>query len=367
MGFYLKDSVSVGPFRFNLSKSGIGLSVGVTGLRFGLGPRGRYVHAGRGGLYYRKTFSSKPEGLLFQPPPRESTVPQSAQSLRTGSLNEIDSTSLTEMHDSDHDDFINEINSLKNISDLWPVVAAVSAAVAIGLLVAGVSNWFVGAALLVGLFATKTASDRDAIRKSIALLYDLEPEAKNAFAQLHDAFEKLGAAERVWHIEAQGDAEDPRYQAGATQIVRRQRIIPKLGLPPFLQCNLDTPVLPVGRQELYFLPDLILVRDASTFGAIGYHDLKLEIRASQFIEENDLPAEAEVVEYTWKYVNKKGTPDKRFKDNRQLPVVRYEEIRFTNPAGLNELIQISRKGIGAHLESAINAIATHSCPKKNPA
>lgn len=67
MAFYLRDSVSVGPFRFNLSKSGVGLSVGITGLRFGLGPRGRYIHAGRGGVYYRKTFSSKPEGLQFQP------------------------------------------------------------------------------------------------------------------------------------------------------------------------------------------------------------------------------------------------------------------------------------------------------------
>jgi len=28
--------------------------------------------------------------------------------------------------------------------------------------------------------------------------------------------------------------------------------------------------------------------------------------------------------YTWKYVNKKGDPDKRFKDNRKIPIVLYE-------------------------------------------
>lgn len=55
MGFYLRKSISVGPLRFNLSKSGIGVSAGVTGLRFGVGPRGNYVHMGRGGLYYRAT------------------------------------------------------------------------------------------------------------------------------------------------------------------------------------------------------------------------------------------------------------------------------------------------------------------------
>jgi hypothetical protein len=57
MGFYIRKAVSVGPFRFNLSKSGIGLSVGVKGLRVGSGPRGNYVHMGRHGLYYRASLS----------------------------------------------------------------------------------------------------------------------------------------------------------------------------------------------------------------------------------------------------------------------------------------------------------------------
>ena len=59
MPFFLRKAISTGPFRFNLSKSGVGLSVGVKGLRFGLlGPRGNYIYAGRGGLYYRKSLNS---------------------------------------------------------------------------------------------------------------------------------------------------------------------------------------------------------------------------------------------------------------------------------------------------------------------
>ena len=56
MGFYLRKSFRAGPIRFNLSKSGIGASVGVTGARIGLSSAGRaYVHGGRHGLYYRKS------------------------------------------------------------------------------------------------------------------------------------------------------------------------------------------------------------------------------------------------------------------------------------------------------------------------
>jgi hypothetical protein len=53
VGWYLRKSLGFGPLRINLSKSGLGGSVGVKGLRVGTGPRGRYLHAGRGGLYYR--------------------------------------------------------------------------------------------------------------------------------------------------------------------------------------------------------------------------------------------------------------------------------------------------------------------------
>jgi hypothetical protein len=45
---YIRRAVSVGPFRFNLSKGGIGLSPGIKGLRIGPGPLGNYIHmAGR--------------------------------------------------------------------------------------------------------------------------------------------------------------------------------------------------------------------------------------------------------------------------------------------------------------------------------
>ncbi|RVB09049.1 DUF4236 domain-containing protein, partial [Mesorhizobium sp. M7A.F.Ca.CA.004.05.1.1] len=52
MGFYVRKSISAGPFRFNFSSGGVGASVGVQGLRIGTGPRGHYIHAGVGGLYY---------------------------------------------------------------------------------------------------------------------------------------------------------------------------------------------------------------------------------------------------------------------------------------------------------------------------
>ena len=55
MGIFIKKSKNLGPLRGNLSKSGIGASVGITGFRIGVGPKGNYLHAGRKGIYYRST------------------------------------------------------------------------------------------------------------------------------------------------------------------------------------------------------------------------------------------------------------------------------------------------------------------------
>ena len=61
MSAYLRKAFTLGPFRFNLSKSGIGVSFGVTGLRIGTGPNGPYFHAGRGGIYFKKSLKNLQE------------------------------------------------------------------------------------------------------------------------------------------------------------------------------------------------------------------------------------------------------------------------------------------------------------------
>ena len=70
MPFYIRKAFSLGPLRFNLSKSGLGLSAGVKGLRVGVNAKGKsYLQAGRGGLYYRQsledTVKETPESGLW--------------------------------------------------------------------------------------------------------------------------------------------------------------------------------------------------------------------------------------------------------------------------------------------------------------
>jgi len=68
VAFYIRKSVSFGPIRFNLSKSGVGASVGVTGFRVGVRPNGKsYLHAGRYGLYAREELDGRGKDTQLPP------------------------------------------------------------------------------------------------------------------------------------------------------------------------------------------------------------------------------------------------------------------------------------------------------------
>jgi hypothetical protein len=97
VGFHLRKSVSVGPFRFNLSSSGIGVSTGVRGFRIGTGPRGNYVHVGARGIYYRTSVDSLARSRAAPaaaPVPTDVPVQEPLGEIRSGSaLQMVDSSS----------------------------------------------------------------------------------------------------------------------------------------------------------------------------------------------------------------------------------------------------------------------------------
>ncbi|WP_274113590.1 hypothetical protein [Acidovorax benzenivorans] len=98
---------------------------------------------------------------------------------------------------------------------------------------------------------------------------------------------------------------------------------------------MDVPVLTSGRTTLAFYPDRVLAFQGKSVGAISYASLNIESFPSRFIEHESVPRDATVVDHTWQFVNKKGGPDRRFKNNRQLPVCRYNRLHLSSGRGLN--------------------------------
>lgn len=355
MGFYLRKSISVGPLRFNLSKSGVGVSAGVKGLRFGVGPRGNYVHMGRGGLYYRATL---PPSAPSRNPPIQPDLSPTLQ-IPPGThapLEEIESADASQIVDSSSRELLDELNRKRAKMRMWPVVAIASAAI----LGFGVSSnwpmWLLLVLLVAGAVGIYIAYGRDTLEKTVVLFYEFDSDMEAAYAQFHCAATKLANCAATWHIEASGKVHDRKYHAGASDLVRRKSTFVQKVEPPYVKTNIETVAVGVGRQTLHFFPDRVLVYDANGVGAVGYQELRVGVSATRFIESDSVPRDAEVVDRTWKYVNKSGGPDRRFKDNKELPVCRYEEIALSSPSGLNEVLQLSRCGSGSEFAKAISLL-----------
>jgi hypothetical protein len=62
-----------------------------------------------------------------------------------------------------------------------------------------------------------------------------------------------------------------------------------------------------------------LVFGANGVGAVSYPNLNISVESTRFIEDGRVQRDAEIVDRTWKDVNKRGGPDKRFKITESYP------------------------------------------------
>lgn len=187
----------------------------------------------------------------------------------------------------------------------------------------------------------------DSYRRSTVLYYDLEGDAEAAYKQVVEGFDGLMQCSSKWHIEAGGAVTNLtawKRNAGASHLVNKKPTSLRYELPPVIKSNVSPPALSVGRQVMYFMPDVVLVKDGSRVGAVDYCDLRIGWQDSRFIEEGSVPSDASIVGHTWKHPNKSGGPDRRFRDNRQIPICLYETIHFQSSSGVNELVEFSRTG-----------------------
>lgn len=72
-----------------------------------------------------------------------------------------------------------------------------------------------------------------------------------------------------------------------------------------------------------------------------YNQLDAKATQIQFREEEQVPGDATQVGATWRFVNRNGGPDRRFNNNRQLPIMLYGQLLLTSTSGVQELFEMS--------------------------
>lgn len=361
MGFYVRKSIKAGPFRYNLSKSGVGVTVGVPGFRVGTGPRGNYIRAGKGGVYYRATIGGS-RRQPAHPVPRPSYAPPQEPIGGSVPMEDITGVSASELVATGADDFVSQLNEAgRRIPLTWAVL--------LGVIVLAIAAQGVGAIVLLvlGIPLVAWLYQRDRARQTVVAFYDVEDEHARWFTELVEVFEELAMMSDAWRVNASGRVQSTyqyKVNSGASEIVKRVDARRSLKGPKILETNIAVPSFESGRQGLHFLPDRLLIRDGKRFSDVDYAALTSGCSPQRFIESKRKPRDSQQVDTTWQYVNVKGGPDKRFKNNRKLPVMLYGELDLSAPGGLHWLMQFSRAPLAETLARTLSAAP--SIQKPNP-
>lgn len=202
----------------------------------------------------------------------------------------------------------------------------------------------------------------DQKRKRIEIYYSVEEE----FGQLYDLQKKFFAEFhsniKIWQKTTSKGVSNSKYHGGASNLVDRIPIkkIESDSLPsPLIRTNVEIPHISLSNIDLYFFPERLILKRGKKFAAVFYKNMEIKGTRIRFIEDGSVPKDALVIGRTWKYVNKSGGPDRRFNNNRQLPICQYSEYHISGQNGINEIIMTSKPDGMINFANYINKVGDY--------
>lgn len=361
MGF----GIGVGPSwaRVRVSTRGVGMSAGPRVARMHVSNRGIGASTGLGplsawtGVQYPRhnrivVGSTRSPQYLAEPAFNPHAIEMS-------SVTGLDAVALA---GTGPGDLIGQLNAADKFAK-WNLLAVLST----GLLLGGLYGFGEGSPLAGLAFLTAAAASatltvflyrKESIEHLVPVEYVLDGVVPAWVARMEQTWESLRRLHGSWRIVESGRVETTyqhKTNAGAAHLINRVRATFNLSVPRVLVANVSVPSVRSGSSTLYFLPDRVLVRTRRTWSDVGYEHLHVQVRHQRFIEDGTPPRDALQVDVTWKYVNKGGGPDRRFKDNRQLPVMLYGRVTLSSPQGLSWILDLSVTDVADQLKSSLDA------------
>jgi len=334
MGLRYRKSINLGGgFRVNLSKSGVGYSWGVKGYRVTRSANGRtrttasipgtgisWVEEGSGKRQQRQL----PNGTT----PRNSPVVDNNHYDTVEISNNITHDTISE----GLEDMVVSAQRLIRLNKTANLLIWIS--LFIGIIVQPVLLILLASIIFKIVVITKGV---------INLEYTIDSDQIKVVENRMKTVLEIMKCNKVWRIMQSSKVIDTKYTAGASTTVKRVSCATG-SKPPFpFKTNSQVAIFKLKNETLMFLPDKLFVIAKNKIGVLDYNDFTKVINTRRFIEDGAVPKDATIVGKTWKYVNKSGGPDKRFKNNRQLPICSYGKMILSSQKGLNTEIMFSKQ------------------------
>lgn len=380
MSWRFRKSFKVLPgVKLNLTARGLSATIGAAPFSVNVGPRGVYrnISIPGTGVWDRQRVDSpsqsvsderipQPSGQDVAPQPTPLTLPAvaygSVAEIRSASTEMLKSKSMADLQKlleetyEERSGLDREIRSGRREADL-----------ASGRYL-GWKNGFLLKRIFPKSFAARkeifeTAQAKlDELREQqqltvLATQIEIDQQQAEPYYKMRDSFAAMCEAQKIWDTLERRTIDRGSERSVATESVTRDSVTFALDSCDLIQW--DQKVLHMPNRtggDLYIYPGFALYRAAiKAFALIETREIRLSCASERFIEQNSVPSDAQVIGQTWAKSNKDGSPDRRFRDNFQIPIVRYGSLRFTSQGGLNEEFLISNAALAERFANSWNS------------
>jgi hypothetical protein len=331
----------------NFSKSGISTTIGVRGASLNFNKQGTYLNTGipGTGIYNRQRIGGGKSENQNIPAylPVDTQVSEDIVSIKTEQVESTTTEGLQELKSTLLDCYKERIDLNMNI-----LKAKSKLTISTGLLI-------ISYVLILGFFIkwfkenrNQTIDDLNDLRNQLENCFvniDMEVDAdiEKRYLNLLGCYKEMLTCEKIWDITTSFANDQKVTRSAASSIVTRRQVKFGFGNIDILKSKYDALHFEnANGSDLYIYPAFLAIVDSQkVFGLVDIRELDFNFDGQRFIEEEKVPNDSQVIDRTWAKVNKNGTPDKRFKDNYQIPICLYGSFSLSSKTGLNAAYSMS--------------------------
>jgi hypothetical protein len=197
---------------------------------------------------------------------------------------------------------------------------------------------------------------RKAINESsVTLEVEMDVDAQSAYNKFLSCFKDLLASQYIWDITSASGIDRVKTRSAAGLAVTRRRTTFELASAAGITSSRPSACLKnLNGADIYIYPGFFVMFNSPTeLGVVELSDLSVEFSRTQFVEQEALPSDSARVGEVWERSNKDGSRDKRYAENKLLPVMEYGELEFRSKSGVYEKYMISNVSAASSFADAL--------------
>ena len=177
----------------------------------------------------------------------------------------------------------------------------------------------------------------------IEVTFEAPEAAQRSYGAVVRAYDTLRSCGAIWDVTSDRDVHKVAERTVASRAIERRTVTLDYSTSDLIRFSGKAlRFANANGDDIMIYPGLMLMpRSDGQFALLDVREVTVEATSTRFIEEQSVPSDSLIVGRTWAKVNKDGSPDRRFKENYEIPICLYGEMRFTSQTGLTEEYQFS--------------------------